>query len=674
MERTNQITKYLVFFITIIILGSNIAFSLEIDIQNNKKTSAKNEYNKNFNYRSDIFYVGGNGPNNYTKIQYAINNASDWDTIFVYDYSSPYYEKLTVNKSVEIIGEDKNTTIISSNESGDIIQISSYKVKIQGFTILDTSNTRTGIKIFSDRNTIQDNIIINTGCGIFIKDSENNTILNNQIFNSYYGLYVYSYSSYNHIENNIIQNNTYGIIFFYTKKMDLSQNTISNNSYGIYFHSSSKDSIYDNLILNNDYGISLIGSDNDSIFQNTISNNEFGIHSYSSSNNILIFRNIVVENENGIKLDWHSNKNSLQNNTVTDNTNGIILNSYGNKNLVINNVILNNSNGISLVGNSKNNKIAKNIISGNNNAINLSNSFSNSIKENTIAYNIEGIKFCNLGDENTIFCNKINHNELGINLDCNSKRNIIYCNSLSNNTYGIYVWDSSNDNLFYHNNFKTNIQNAYDDCVNQWDNGYPCGGNYWDDYIGTYVTPDGLGGSPYHVPGGVNEDQYPLIHSYELYYILNITAKSIIEESTEFFVEVNSLGGTPIPDAKVDFDDESKNTDTKGIVSFIAPTVKQDSIFIINVTKQGYVNTSKNVIVKNMPSLKLSIIYGKITNLIYNGSLTTFEAVNTKYLTLLPFRFHRCKPGELITISEFYFGLLNPEFIFSITLVLVYTP
>ena len=32
------------------------------------------------------FYVGGNGPNNYTKIQEAINDSLDGDTIYVYDF------------------------------------------------------------------------------------------------------------------------------------------------------------------------------------------------------------------------------------------------------------------------------------------------------------------------------------------------------------------------------------------------------------------------------------------------------------------------------------------------------------------------------------------------------------------------------------------------------------
>jgi len=73
--------------------------------------------------------------------------------------------------------------------------------------------------------------------------------------------------------------------------------------------------------------------------------------------------------------------------------------------------------------------------------------------------------------------------------------------------------------LFYHNNFVNN--NEYDDyCSNTWDNGYPDGGNYWDGYTGVdeYSGPDqdqpgsdGIGDTPYDIPGGYVQDRYPLM-------------------------------------------------------------------------------------------------------------------------------------------------------------------
>ena len=55
-----------------------------------------------------------------------------------------------------------------------------------------------------------------------------------------------------------------------------------------------------------------------------------------------------------------------------------------------------------------------------------------------------------------------------------------------------YSGSDNHDNLIYHNNLFSNSINAVDLGDNIWDNGYPSGGNYWDDYIGVdnYQGPD----------------------------------------------------------------------------------------------------------------------------------------------------------------------------------------
>ena len=90
-------------------------------------------YKPNEPSNGNIHYVGGSGENNYTRIQDAIDNASDGDTVFVYDDSSPYYENVKVNKSINLIGENKDTTII--NASGIVVNVSADNVNISSFTI-----------------------------------------------------------------------------------------------------------------------------------------------------------------------------------------------------------------------------------------------------------------------------------------------------------------------------------------------------------------------------------------------------------------------------------------------------------------------------------------------------------------------------------------------------------
>ena len=93
----------------------------------------------------NILYVGGSGANNYTKIQDAINAASNGDTIFV--YSGTYYENVVINKSINLIGEDKNTTIIDGNGIGNVVYITANNVNLSGFSIINSGYAGSGISI-----------------------------------------------------------------------------------------------------------------------------------------------------------------------------------------------------------------------------------------------------------------------------------------------------------------------------------------------------------------------------------------------------------------------------------------------------------------------------------------------------------------------------------------------
>jgi len=131
--------------------------------------------------------------------------------------------------------------------------------------------------------------------------------------------------------------------------------------------------------------------------------------------------------------------------------------------------------------------ITNNVVKNGGNGVYLGSSDSNTIKDNTVESSNIGIYLFN-SDSNTIKSNNIQSN--GMN--------------------GIFFTSSSSGNTIYLNDFSDNSDsNARDLGSNNWD--YSSQGNYWDDYSGVDESPeDGIGDTPYSIPGGSNKDSYPL--------------------------------------------------------------------------------------------------------------------------------------------------------------------
>ena len=95
--------------------------------------------------RATYIIVDINGNGDYTKIQYAIDNASDGDIIQVWE--GTYFENLKINKTISLIGNSTENTIINGNQSGDVVLITADWVNISDLAITGSKNHFSSIKI-----------------------------------------------------------------------------------------------------------------------------------------------------------------------------------------------------------------------------------------------------------------------------------------------------------------------------------------------------------------------------------------------------------------------------------------------------------------------------------------------------------------------------------------------
>lgn len=190
-------------------------------------------------------------------IQDAIDNANDGDTIYV--SAGTYYEHVVVSKSVTLVGEDKNTTIIDGSNNGTVVSITADGVSISGFKVQNSGWGwyRSGIETqHADNCRIENNVLFETCHNIRLNGSRNCLVSRNtidHIISMGYGIRMTDSIDCT-VSENFVANNIGGIVFEDSSNCTASDNYVTRNSDGIRLYSSSTgNQITANTVFNNSY-------------------------------------------------------------------------------------------------------------------------------------------------------------------------------------------------------------------------------------------------------------------------------------------------------------------------------------------------------------------------------------------------------------------------------------
>jgi parallel beta-helix repeat protein len=278
-------------------------------------------------FHNSTLYVGGAGPDNYTRIQDAIDNATEGDTVFV--YGGFYAENIFIGTAIYLCGENSNYTIIDGGGHTTVVTITNSNVIIRGFTIQNSKNGTlyAGIDVSTaSKVIIADNILRNNwGLGISVRGpgTVNTMISNNLIINNTYGVYVQDSPLVN-ITGNTIRDNGEGMYLVRSSMARIFYNTVVNNKgLGLHLEHSFGTNISGNIVINNKNGVYLFNSSGSTLSTTTVRGNRwYGIWLKDSSENNIEENSISDNIDLGLYLDT-SNDNMIINNTFFDNDNGI---------------------------------------------------------------------------------------------------------------------------------------------------------------------------------------------------------------------------------------------------------------------------------------------------------------------------------------------------------------
>jgi serine protease len=202
-------------------------------------------------------------PDDYEKIQWAVGNASDGDTVFV--RAGTYNEYVLIDKSLTLEGENKSTIVIG-NGTGTAFFVppseSARHVAVTGFTI---ENYDTGIRSVGDGHggsssfAAIDNSFIRNCRGACVDHYGSGSVVDNLFFDNTNGIYVGLRTRSNITGNLISFSDGYAIALIHEPYGNATDNYIRGNRYGVFLSGEGGSNflytLCNNTLYENDYAV-----------------------------------------------------------------------------------------------------------------------------------------------------------------------------------------------------------------------------------------------------------------------------------------------------------------------------------------------------------------------------------------------------------------------------------
>jgi parallel beta-helix repeat protein len=493
---------------------------------------------------------------------------------------------VTINSYGIVLFNSSNNVFSRNNVTASIFDgvdlYSSSNNTLSGNNV--TANSDYGVYLeSSSNNTLSGNTVTANGYGgIDLESCDNNTLSGNTVTVNSGGVYLYG-SSGNALSGNTITDSGDGFSLWYCDNNTLSGNYVTANSYdGIEIDFSSGNTLSGNVMANNTYNFGIQG-DVLSDFMNNVSTsnlvNDKPVYYWINKSNTTISPQNYSKGIGYLGLVNCKNV-TVQGLTLPENIQGLLL-AYTNDSTITHNNFMKSSDGADLYYSSRD------ILSGNNltndgyEGAYLYSSANCTVSRNNMTDNGDcgvyvdaycnyttatGNNMANNGYEGIYFYSSLsctvsgnnvtNNGDCGVYVDAYCNYTTVSGNNIASNiNEGVYLYSSSNctisgnnvtsngygvgfasssANTFYHNNFINNTQQVSSDgSPNNWDSGYPSGGNYWSDYRTANPSAiendsSALWNTPYVIDSN-NTDRYPLMGPFQTFSVgtWNGTAYSV---------------------------------------------------------------------------------------------------------------------------------------------------